>query len=263
MKTAAPGRRRILALARAEAVLLRRSPLALFTALALPIALTFPFLTSLPQGPDLGYGARLVILMTVSTLLLVVYYNLVTAMVARREERVLKRLRAGELTDAEILFGTAAPAVALATGQILVTAAAAVVALDLGPPTNALLVVTAVFGGCGVFMLLAAVSTALTSTVEAAQLTTAPVLVVPLMLSGLAIPFDAMPGPIARLAEVMPLTPVVDLLRLGLIGTTRAGDVVGPAASFAPAAGPLLVLAGWLLVGGWATRRWFRWEPRR
>lgn len=263
MRTEAASRRRILALARAEAVLLRRSPLALFTALALPIVLTLPFLASMPEGPDLGYGATLVILMTVTSLLLVVYYNLVTAMVARREDRVLKRLRAGELTDTEILLGTATPAVALATGQILVAVAAAVVTLDLGPPTNALLVVAAVLGGCGVFVLLAAASTALTNTVETAQVTTAPVLFVPLMLSGLVIPFDALPEPVARVAEVMPLTPVVDLLRLGLGGTTRAGDVVGPAASFAPAAGPLLVLACWLLVGGWAARRWFRWEPRR
>jgi ABC-2 type transport system permease protein len=56
---------------------------------------------------------------------------------------------------------------------------------------------------------------------------------------------------------------VVDLLRLGLTGTTTQGASLDLAGSFGPAAAPLLVLAGWVAVGGWATRRFLRWEPRR
>jgi ABC-2 type transport system permease protein len=37
-----------------------------------------------------------------------------SGLVARREELALKRLRTGEATDAEILAGTVAPAVAIA-----------------------------------------------------------------------------------------------------------------------------------------------------
>jgi ABC-2 type transport system permease protein len=59
-------------------------------------------------------------------LLSAVYYNLVTALVARREQLVLKRLRTGESTDPEILAGTAAPAIAIAWAEIAVAAVAAV-----------------------------------------------------------------------------------------------------------------------------------------
>jgi len=58
-------------------------------------------------------------------LLSAVYCNLVTALVARREQLVLKRLRTGESTDPEILTGTAAPAIAIAWAQIAVAAVAA------------------------------------------------------------------------------------------------------------------------------------------
>jgi ABC-2 type transport system permease protein len=56
-------------------------------------------------------------LLSAFALLPVVFYNVVIALVARREELVLKRLRTGEVRDAEILAGTAAPAVALAASS--------------------------------------------------------------------------------------------------------------------------------------------------
>jgi hypothetical protein len=101
--------RRVAALARAEGVLLRRSRIALLTALALPIAMVYTLKASgvLGAGGSRGAGAALLTELTVFALLLPVYYNLVTAM-ARREELVLKRLRTGEATDANILAGTAA-----------------------------------------------------------------------------------------------------------------------------------------------------------
>ena len=93
---------------------------------------------------DLGGGAAVVTSLTAFTLLFVVYYNLVTALVARREELVLKRLRTGETSDAEILAGTAAPAVAIAWGQILIGAVAAVTAFGMGLPANPLVVLAAI-----------------------------------------------------------------------------------------------------------------------
>ena len=52
-------------------------------------------------------------------------------------------------------------------------------------------------------------------------------------------------------------------MRLGLLGVDRDGDHLGTAATFAAAAPSLAVGAAWVLIGLWATRRWFRWEPRR
>jgi len=261
-RTGSRSARRIACLARAEALLLRRNPIALFTAAAMPVVMVLFVRAYLPNGAG-GVGAQVVTMLTAFTLILVIYYNLVTALVARREELVLKRLRTGETSDAEILAGTAVPAVALAWGQILIGILAAVTVLDLGLPTNPGLVLVAVVLGTAVFVLLAAVSTALTRTVEMAQVTTTPVLFVPLILSGAMIPLTSLSDPLQRLAQVMPLTPVVDLLRLGLTGTTSDGASVDLVGSFGPAVVPVLILTAWVAAGIWATRRWFRWEPRR
>ena len=89
-------------LARAEALLLRRNPVALLNAFVGPLAVVGLLALT---GDDPESGAGIVATLTALTLLSVVYYNLVTALVARREELVLKRLRSGQLGDAEILAG--------------------------------------------------------------------------------------------------------------------------------------------------------------
>ncbi len=256
---------RIAALARAEGVLLRRNRIAMLTAIALPVIMVYALKSSRllrAAGPP-GAGASLLIGLTAFALLLPVYYNLVSALVARREELVLKRLRTGEVTDAEILAGTAAPAVAIAWAQVAVTAVAAVAAFGMDPPANAVLVLAALILGTLVFALLAAITSAVTRTVELAQVTTLPVLLIPLALSGLMFPLAGLPEQLRLVAQALPLTPVVELLRLGLTGTAVGGGHLALAATFGAAAIPVLVLAAWILAGAWAARRWFRWEPRR
>ena len=258
--------RRIAALSRAEGVLLRRNRIALLTALALPVALVFALKAApavIDAGGPGGAGAMLLTGLTAFALLLAVYCNLVTALVARREELVLKRLRTGESTDAEILAGTAAPAIAIAWAQIAAATVAAVAVFGVAPPANAVLMLVALILGTAVFALLAAVSSAATRTVEMAQVTTLPVLTIPFAFSGLLFPLALLPEPLRWLAQALPLTPVVTLMRLGLTGTAAGGHHLGVAAAFAAAAIPVLVLAAWIAAGTWAARRWFRWEPRR
>src|SRR5690606_29721087 len=112
------GARRVAALARAELRLLVRNRTAMFTALALPIAMV-GLLRMSGTGDDAaaGVGATMTAMMIGFVLLFVVYYNLVSAYVGRREELVLKRLRVGEASDAEILTGTALPSLILALVQ--------------------------------------------------------------------------------------------------------------------------------------------------
>jgi ABC-2 type transport system permease protein len=256
---------RVAALARAEGVLLRRNRLALLNALVLPAVLVYA-LKAAPSVADAGsrgVGAILLTGLMAFVLLSAVYYNLVGAMVARREQLVLKRLRTGESTDGEILAGTAAPAIAIAWAQIAMAAVAAVAVLGMDPPANAALVLVALILGTAVFVLLAAVSSAVTRTVEMAQVTTLPVLMLPFALSGLVFPLAMLPEPVRSLAQALPLTPVVELMRLGLTGTAADGHHLGLAATFGASGIPVLVLAAWITAGVWAIRRWFRWEPRR
>ncbi|WP_018639469.1 ABC transporter permease [Parafrankia elaeagni] len=256
--------RRIRSLGKAEAVLLRRNVVALLIALGTPVSL-LPLMMSASDGDGrfAGLGAAALTALTAIVLLAAVYYNLVTTLVARREDLVLKRLRAGEAGDLEILAATAAPAVAVAWAQIAVTAVATATLFDLAAPVNPLLVLAAIGLGTVVFVLLAALSTAVTPSVELAQVTTMPVLLVPLALCGLFVPLDELAAPWESAARVLPLSPVVDLMRLGLTGTTTDGRVVDFAGSFGVAAVPILVLVVWAGAAGCAARRWFRWEPRQ
>jgi ABC-2 type transport system permease protein len=217
-----------------------------------------------PQGDSVPLpGAGIVVTLTAFALLFSLYYNLVTTLVARREELVLKRLRSGECSDAEILIGSATPAMAISWGQIVIGVIAAVVVFGMGMPVNPLLVVAALLLGTVVFVLLAAASTAMTRTVEMAQLSTLPVVLVSMTLGGLFPPAGALPEPLPWVAQTLPLTRVVDLMWLGLTGTNRDGTTVswwGYADGIVPA---LLVLAGWVAIGVLARRRFMRWEPRK
>lgn len=255
--------RRVASLARAEALLLWRNRTALLNAAVLPVFMVLLLQQSAGGTEDLGQGAAVVVLLAAFSLLFVVYYNLVTAFVARRDELVLKRLRTGEVSDGEILAGTAVPAVIIAWGQILIGTAVAVAVLGMAVPVNPLLLVVALVFGTAVFVLLAAASSVVTRNVETAQITTLPVLLVPLVLSGLYFPLDALPSALEVVARLLPLSPVVELLGLGLTGATPDGRTLDLGATFTAAVVPLAVLLGWVVLTFLVARRWFRWEPRR
>ncbi|MEV0394046.1 ABC transporter permease [Polymorphospora rubra] len=255
--------RRITRLGRTEMLLLWRNRTAVVTAVLLPIG-TVWFLASLNlDAGGLSAGAFAVTGLLGFVLLYVVYYNLVTTYVARREELVLKRLRTGEMTDAQILAGTAVPAVVVTLVQAVLAVVAGAALLDLAVPVNLPVLLVGLVGGIVLFVLLAVVSSTFTRNVEMAQISTMPVLVVCMIGSGLVLPLQSMPDLLADVAAFLPLTPVVELVRLGWLGTTTGADPTGFAGVFGPAVVPLLILLGWTALGVVGMRRWFRWEPRR
>lgn len=255
--------RRVRALSAGEMRLLWRNRTAVFTAVGMPAAFVLLILVvGAGEAAGDGLAAFVVLALVAFVLLFVAYYNLVTAYVARREELVLKRLRTTEATDREILLGTAVPAIAVSVTQVLLAVVAAVAFLDLGRPVNPLLVIVGLLGGLAVFALLAAASTAFTRSVEIAQITTLPVVMVSMVFAGLFFPLDMLPDLAEQAAKLIPLTPVVELVRLGLTGATADGTTVGFAASFGEALVPVLYLVAWTVLAGHAARRWFRWEPR-
>ena len=82
-------------------------------------------------------------------------------------------------------------------------------------------------------------------------------------LFGLLVPLSGFPEPVAEASRFLPLTPVIELSRLGLVGETWSGHAVDTAGAWAAAPVPLAVLAAWLVVGAVVARRVFRWAPRR
>lgn len=256
--------RRVAALARAETTLLVRNRTALFNALLLPLVMVGFFTLVGGMGDaDPAAAATSVLASLVSVcVLFVVYYNLTTAYVARREDRVLQRLRTGECTRPEILAAAALPALLVTCVQVAVGYAA--VSLLVEPPgmANPVLVVVGVLGGALLFALAGAVTSGFSRTVESTQLTTLPVVLVVLPFAGIF----AAPGPSGVLWEVArftPLRPVVELVWLGVAGIDADGQTLAFAETFAAAALPVGVLAAWTVLAVLGARRWMRWEPRR
>ncbi|MEL7976429.1 ABC transporter permease [Isoptericola sp. F-RaC21] len=257
--------RRVAALARAELLLLVRNRTALFNALALPPLSVGLFAAVGNLGDDASGagGAVLLNLLTFMALAFVVYYNLTVAFVARREELVLKRYLVGECSRAEILVGTAVPAVVVALAQTVLGIVAVSVFLEPPAFTNPLLMLVAVLGGAAMLTLLAAATSGLSRTVESAQLTTLPLLIVAIPFAGLFGGPGAGNGVLDTIGTFTPLRPITDLMLLGAGGIDGDGQVLTFAETFGAAAVPVAVLAAWTALGVLAARRWMRWEPRR
>lgn len=258
--TPAPALRQIGALARAEWTLLLRNKVAAINCFALPLVCAVFFLGVAPDALGLGVLVPTIVLGT--ALLFVVYYTLVTALVARRESLLLKRLRAGEASDGVILAGLSAPFVAVTLGQAVLAAAAATVLFDLPLHPRMLLFLLGALAACVTWVMLAIASTPMTKSVEHAQITTLPVIMVPLLLSGLSIPLAVMPEPLRTVAQLTPLTPVTELSTLAFAGTDLDGRALGGAQVLLAAVRPLLVLVAWALVSTWVAKRTMRWEAR-
>ncbi|HKF88955.1 MAG TPA: ABC transporter permease [Propionibacteriaceae bacterium] len=156
----------------------------------------------------------------------VVYYTLVTSTVARREEHMLKRLYTSSARPATVLFAMAVPAILLMLMQVIVGGVAVTLLVGLDNPEHLWLLVPTMAAAAAVWCLLALALAIFTRSVEAAQLTTLPLIRVALGVSGLSVPLAVLPEVGQTLAQLSPMFPVVDLVHLSL-GTVRvSGDVV-------------------------------------
>jgi ABC-2 type transport system permease protein len=253
---------RVAALARAEVRLLLRNRTAVVNSVLLPLLLV-AVIPAFGWGGVTGVGPRMVVSALGVTLVFLTYYNLVVSFVARREELVLQRLRTGELTEGEIVLGTAVPTLVVTVAQVLLVAAGVGALGKWQAPVDVVLPLVALVGGAALMVVLAAASTSFTRTPETAQITTLPLVVVAMSLSGLFVPLSLLPEPLAQAARLLPVTPVLELAQLGLAGQAWDGAAVDLAGAWAAAPVPLAVLAGWLVVGTLVARRVFRWAPRR
>ncbi|MFD9394287.1 ABC transporter permease [Streptomyces sp. NPDC060000] len=248
---------RMAALARAELTLLGRSRSTLLTAVFMPLVLPVslaPVIEDM-EAKDAGLSVGLVLLPAAIgfSLLFGVYSALSAIYTARREELVLKRLRTGELRDPEILAGSALPVLTMGLVQSMVLVAGATVLLDLPAPEAPHLAVLGLLLGLTMCAAFAAVTATVTRTVESAQVTTAPMVLVSMVGSGVAVPLELLPDRLASVCELLPLSPVILLIRGGWTGNLSAYEALGS----------LATALAWTLLAVFAVRRWFRWDPRR
>ncbi|MES5825184.1 ABC transporter permease [Streptomyces sp. RG80] len=248
---------RISALGRAELTLFLRSRGMVFSAMFLPLVLPFSVKAAI-QDMDLGESGLTVGLVLLPaaigfSLLFAVYTALIGVFVGRREELVLKRLRTGELRDVEILAGATLPAVVTSLLQSILLAAGCSVLLDVAAPKAVALAVLGLLLGLVICATLAAVTASFTRTVESAQVTGLPLMLISMLGSGITVPLEVLPDRMASVCELLPLTPVITLVRGGWTGDLSAYEALGAT----------LTALAWATLGVFAVRRWFRWEPRR
>ncbi|WP_107081672.1 ABC transporter permease [Streptomyces sp. SBT349] len=252
----AGARRRMWALARAELTLLVRNRTAVFVSLLMPVVMMGLAYSSSGEmelgGTGLTRGEAVVTGGMGIVLVLVIYTGLIPMYVARREERTLKRLRTGELTDAEILTGAAVPAVVLALVQCAVLVGSGVLAFDIGAPRSVPVLLLGMALGCAMLVAFAAATAGFTKTVESAQITAMPLLTISLTGSGLFVPIEVLPDALANVFRLLPLTSVVELMKDGWLGGLGGAERLR-------ALGLAVV---WTALAVFAVRRWFRWEPR-
>ncbi|MGI5281816.1 ABC transporter permease [Nonomuraea polychroma] len=172
------------------------------------------------------------------------FMNIAVALVNRRDQLVLKRLRASELTDRQILIGQIASTATQTFAVIVVCTVAVRLVADVPLPADPLAYAAVTAAGATVTSLLGAAYTAAIPRAELAAVYTMPVFLVCGVAAG------AM-GPIPLPSW---LEPVLDLLpTTAVVNAVKTGDL----------AGSVLILAGWTAAGLVAIRLWFRWEPRR
>jgi ABC-2 type transport system permease protein len=250
----AGSRRRVAGLARAHLLLMTRNRLTLLYGLVLPL-LPLLLLLSGDRG-DTALGASAVTTALLTALLFPVYYNILSLVVSRRDELVLKRLRTGETRDAELVVALSLPGVATAVVLSVLTLAVGLGA-GLPAPTNVPLYLVGTLVCAVMFVAFAFWTAAWTKTAEAAQMTSLPVIT----LAVIGTMSAAFPQ---RFAEVVERTPTGALRRLvelswfGEDGSRSVGFVDSAVAG----GEPLLVLVAWTGVAVWLAARALRWEPR-
>lgn len=190
----------MLALARMEPRIFFRNRTAVVNATLLPLGMA-GFLALFGGGTGRA-GVVVPIAMTISScLLFVIYYSSVSSVVARRQSGVLKRLLTGTVDRPLILAALSLPLLALFAVEVLLGVVVATLAVGAVPVKPLLIPLAAVAGGL-TWTLLGLASSLYTRTAESAQISTLPLMLGALLLSGLSIPVEWLPGPIRLLSEL-------------------------------------------------------------
>ncbi|MFF4993017.1 ABC transporter permease [Streptosporangium saharense] len=253
-------------LAKLDLTLVFRNTTALFTVLLLPLMMAWLFTQTQGTATIEGAPAALYVLTGVPGLIVgfAVFINLVNSFTARREELVLKRLRGGQPSAAAVMAGSALGALALFLGQVVLLGIW-IRRAEGATPVNVPLMLLAAILGVAVFGLLAAAFSGLTPNAEMAQITVLPVILVMMVGSPVAFPTNALPGALGTISGLLPVTPIVKIMRSAFLGAdhyTGTGRALSALEQWTGALPSLGILAGWVVVTALLARWLFRWEPR-
>jgi ABC-2 type transport system permease protein len=174
--------------------------------------------------------------------------NLGIATAYERNYGVLKRLGGSPLTRSGLLVAKMAAVLGVELGQVVLLVAIATILLGWhpAPGTNAALLVAVVLLGtlafAGLGLLLAGALRA-----EATLALANALFIAALLLGGIILPLDHLPGPLAAVAGLLPAAALSDAFRAAL---GSGGEVVRP----------LAILIAWGVGSVALAARTFRWE---
>ncbi len=252
---AAPAWRATLAQAAMELRLTARRGENLLVTLVIPVVLLvfFASVPVLPAGTGAASGTRPIDTLLPGILALaIISTSLVNLGIATAYERsygVLKRLGGSPLPRGGLIVAKMLTVLLIEVVQFALLGGIAVGAFAWAPGAGssapivvaALLLGTLAFAGLGLLM-------AGTLRAEATLAGANGLYLAFLLVGGIVVPVDRLPGILADLARVLPAAALSDALRIGLGGAT--GD----------ATGALAILAGWGVVAAGLAARRFRWE---
>ncbi|MEU4380138.1 ABC transporter permease [Micromonospora echinofusca] len=250
----------VVAMLKMESLALRRNWTSTVMSVVTPLLIAL-LLVSEHAGQTVP-GVRRVASVTTLIMVFLVHHHLTTVYAARRQELVLKRLRAGLPSDRTILIGTATSTVVIFLVQFVLLALYALLVLDLPLPRNPLVMALALLFGSAIMAAFSAALSAITRTSEAAMLTTMPTVVIFLATPGALLPLDVLPESLERALWFLPNGPFTEVMRVGWLGRTDEGQTLGFAGTIVETLPSFGVLLVWLVVSVFLAGRYFRWEPR-
>ncbi|MEU3306686.1 ABC transporter permease [Nocardiopsis sp. NPDC055551] len=238
----------MLTIAQGELIQIFRNRLVLVTMLVLPAAFSafYIYLHDLIPALDLGATAAVVTFLVIA---LGLYSTSVTTLASRRQNLFLKRLRSTAAGDGEILAGLLLPVTVITVLQVAVVLIALTV--FAGGPADPPLLTVAVLSTVVMMLGLGLATAGVTDSPDHAQVTTLPLLVGTLAVSG----WVGFTG-----------TEELTLLKRLLPGGSASELIVNAWNGGMPLGDSLWLLAptlAWVAVALFAATRLFRWEPRR
>ncbi|MGH8929107.1 MAG: ABC transporter permease [Egibacteraceae bacterium] len=260
--------RQALRLTRTEFTLLYRYRTAFFLAVVMPLVFVFP-LINIDQGQVLpgvdgrafSFAAFFAICATTVGIL-----HVSNIYAARREQLVLKRLRASGVPAMAIFGGTMLSVIGI-VGVQSVAIVGLTAAITNVVPADPVLLVTSILLTCVVMTLLGAALTRYTRNAESTQMISMLPFFFLIAASGAFIPLNVMPEPVAALLRMFPTAPAVELARSAYFGYNLfAGAQTVPSPStgldlWMASVPSLVMLASWAVILVPVLRR-FHWDPR-
>ena len=228
----------------AELRMLVRNRLVAVCAILIPLGLGLVFIVQGSPGGAPTIAALQVMLM----IAMGVYVTATTTLAARLQTLFLKRLRSGSVSDGSIIAGLVTPIAVISIVQVVIVLAALSVSAG-APPANIPLLLVGVLATEAMFVGFALATAGVTNSPEHAQVTT-----LPLFLAVLGVSIWVTLTGFEDLGWIKRLLPGGGATEL-IITAWSGGDLSSVASLLAPT-------LAWAVLGVFAAKAMFRWEPR-